>query len=1013
MDTQLLSGLNPAQRAAVTSKATVLQVLAPPGSGKTKTLTCRVANLIANEGLNPQNVICCTFTIKASREMRERLRSLIGSELEAKLVLGTFHSICRRYLVAYGHLIGVPKGFGIADSSDSQSIIKRITKRLKLSIEPKAARGMISSHKAKGKKLEDLPKTPQKKVERQEFITAFHEYEAALATSKLLDYDDLLVRCVDLLRAFPGCVSNVEALLIDEFQDTNVVQFELMKLLANAARRITIVGDPDQSIYGFRAAEIENLRRMKAFYPETVVINLEENYRSASAVLELAQSVIEQDTNRPQKRLKATHCRGTQPVLRKLPNPNEEGLWIASEIKRMATMTGDLLSYSDFAILLRSAYLSLLIERALSGAGIPYRMVGGQRFFDRVEIRIIIDYLRTINHPDNNQALVSIINVPSRKIGETTLAEFMKIGEQRKMSLWAVVQGVLAGDITPEKKLSKPAEQELGRLMVLIKNARQKMESMMPATVPSKLIDVVIKSIDLEDYIKKKYKDDHEDRLENIKELITHASEVLLHPSEEALAQVDGIEQQVSEGGQEVLTQFLANIVLSTDTDNSEEGKDKPRVTISTIHSAKGLEWPVVFIPAVYEGSIPHSRAEDNDEERRLLYVAMTRAQALLTLSFPLTQSRDQGDSVLTQFLPPQIQHHLAEAGPLFSDRIIESIASILRRPKPSQEALVKGLQSLKPNESLSDDVWPTDGSRRPVAMLPSGAQATPEFGKPLAEAVAAARRELYSHNSSSGNSNGRGFNTTMNDVSSFSTSNMTLGGFTTASEHLRTQPPELKRLSSEGLPQSKKPKLSRSASAQGNIAAFFPKPADQTVSATQIVPARKPVQPVEERRPVKKSAIQPMAGQRPVEVPSRQADIPLELASHKLTTGAPFTSKRPPALNKTNKNATSRYANIYGSSSGLSSPPLPPELEVKHLERNGNHCDQGQENRMPARTKESELKPPVSSTPLTNHVLMRPVTTMHSTSMSSIQQRNGNRTYTLGVRRSLHNSGWDARKNK
>ncbi|KAJ9613790.1 ATP-dependent DNA helicase srs2 [Knufia peltigerae] len=1034
MDTQLLSGLNTAQRAAVTSKATVLQVLAPPGSGKTKTLTCRVANLIANEGLNPQNVICCTFTIKASREMRERLRDLIGCELEAKLVLGTFHSICRRYLVAYGHLIGIPKGFGIADSSDSLSIIKRIVKRLKLSIEPKAARGKISSHKAKGKKLEALPKTPQKQVERQEFITVFHEYEAALATSKLLDYDDLLLRCVDLLRAFPGCVSNVEALLIDEFQDTNVVQFELMKQLATAARRVTVVGDPDQSIYGFRAAEIENLRRMKAFYPETVVINLEENYRSSSSLLKLAQDVIEQDTDRPQKRLKATHCNGTPPVLRRLPNPNEEALWIASEIKRMATMTGDLLLYWDFAILLRSAYLSLLIERALSNSGIPYRMVGGQRFFDRVEIRIIIDYLRTISHPDNNQALVSIINVPSRKIGETTLAEFMKIGEQRKISLWAVVQRVLVGDIKAEKT-SKHAEQEIGRLVALIKNARQKMESMMPATVPSKLIDLVIKSLDLEDYIKKKYKDDHEDRLENIKELITHASEVLLQPSEETLAQVDGVEQQVSDGGQEVLAQFLANIVLSTDTDKSEEGNDQPRVTISTIHSAKGLEWPVVFIPAVYEGSIPHSRAEDNDEERRLLYVAMTRAQALLTLSFPLTQSRDQGDSMLTQFLPPQIHHHLAETGPMFSDKVVRDIASILRRATPSQEALVKGLQSLKANESQSDDVWPTDGSRRAVAMFPSGAQTTtPEFGRPLAEAVAMAKRELHSHKSSFGNNS-----------TSFSTSNVTMGGFKTASDHFRTLPPELTRSSSEALlPPSKKPKLSKSTSAQGNIATFFGKPAGQaqTLPVTECVAlTRTSVQPNQERRWPVKSASQ--STRLPAELPidNKPTDIPKEFASHRLNTGNPFAYKRPSTLNKTsnNNNTQSRYANIYGTSSPPPPPPPPPEPEeVKvNLGRNGGPTPQGenqgqeQENRTFVQTKDSRprsLNPKgnitACSTPRTNYIMTRPAGTMHSTTVSSVR-RHGNtgsggrseyansnlKRRTLGVRQGF--GGWDARKHK
>ena len=283
-----LEGLNTVQRAAVTSPSPILQVLAPPGSGKTKTLTARVAYLLAHHGYHPWNVVCCTFTIKASREMRERLRSLIGAHLESKLILGTFHSICRRYLVTYGYLIGIPKDFGIADSSDTLSILKRIIKRLSFSLDPKTARNRISHRKARGLREEELRKSAQKSVENEEFAIIYDEYERALSTSNLLDYDDLLLRCTDLLRAHPQCVSNVEALLIDEFQDTNVVQYELMKLLACKNKRITIVGDPDQSIYGFRSAESENLRRMKAYYPDTVVINLEENYRSSSAVLRLA-----------------------------------------------------------------------------------------------------------------------------------------------------------------------------------------------------------------------------------------------------------------------------------------------------------------------------------------------------------------------------------------------------------------------------------------------------------------------------------------------------------------------------------------------------------------------------------------------------------------------------------------------------------------------------------------------------------------------------------------------------
>ncbi|ETI29017.1 hypothetical protein G647_01470 [Cladophialophora carrionii CBS 160.54] len=1024
---QLLAGLNAAQRAAVTSPASVLQVLAPPGSGKTKTLTCRVAYLLSHHGHNPQNVICCTFTIKAAREMRERLRGLVGDHLESKLVLGTIHSICRRYLVAYGHLIRIPKGFGIADTSDSNSIIKRICKRMNLSIEPKVARARISSHKAKGKALEDLPKSQPKELKDQEFVTVFHEYEAALATSKLLDYDDLLLRCVDLLRAYPACVSNVEALLIDEFQDTNIVQFELMKLLASRKRKITIVGDPDQSIYGFRAAEIENLSRMKTFYPETVVINLEENYRSTSAVLALAQDVIEQDESRPQKRMKATHCHGTRPVLRRLPNPNEEALWIASEIKRTMAMTGGLLLHSDFAILLRSAYLSLLIERALTTAGIPYRMVGGQRFFDRVEIRVIIDYLRTISHPDNNQAFLAIINIPSRKIGETSIAEMVKLGEENRLSLWTVAQKVLVGELKPAKKLSKPAEQELGRLLNLIKTGRQKMNTVSPATtVPSKLIGFLVNSLDYENYLKKKYKDDHEDRIENVKELVTHASEVLLQSAaEEPLASIEGMEQAASNGGEEVLAQFLANIVLSTDVEN-EEGKDKPRVTISTIHSAKGLEWPVVFIPAIYEGSIPHSRAENTDEERRLLYVAMTRAQALLTMTFPILQSRDQGESILTQFLPSELHHRTCRTGPLFDDRVIRDLASILKRPVPSQEDLAKSLQTLDGDDSREDDAWPPDGSRRPTPMLADDGHALPEFGRPLGEVLAAQKQQYRSYSTTAaanrvGGSGSPEIATTMSRAGSFSTSNMSLG-FTTAGYQLKNVW-ERSPASSDPTPPSKKPKLSKSASAQGPIVGFFSKPAMQ---ARRPSPEPAPAPTARDLYPQRKQdqgATQVKQAWQSFESYSFGSSIPQELSSHKLNANNGLRYRPSAPSRDANASSTIRYAGLYSSSP----PPVDDEDKKPHLRRTGDE----NEGISKAPGFKPSLGPPradlETDSRLNNNINInggtrtKPATTMHKTSMASVSaafssaamvgSNPGVGRKTLGVRRTMN--GWNDRRHK
>lgn len=373
----LLTNLNPSQHAAVSSFADTLAILAGPGSGKTHTLTSRTAWLLA-QGLQPWNVIVATFTVKAAREMKERIGKLLGNGLESKLILGTFHSISRRYLARYGHLIGIRKDFGIADSADSLAILKRIVKRNNYTIDPKMARSRISGRKARTGGDGDTSdhKTPQKSVEIQEFESCYAEYEEALERSNLLDYDDLLLRCVDLLRTHPSCVSNVEAVLIDEFQDTNLVQFDLMRLFASHRKRITIVGDPDQSIYGFRAAETKNYKRMIHQYPDTVTIALEENYRSSGAILLTALNVIEQDNSRVAKTLMPTHTVGTSPVLRRLTNAYKEAEWIITEIQRCRGMTGELLDLNDFSILLRSSALSRLIESALGKAGIAYRMVG-------------------------------------------------------------------------------------------------------------------------------------------------------------------------------------------------------------------------------------------------------------------------------------------------------------------------------------------------------------------------------------------------------------------------------------------------------------------------------------------------------------------------------------------------------------------------------------------------------------------------------------------------------------
>lgn len=880
MEVSLLAGLNEAQRAAVTSTVPVLQVLAPPGSGKTKTLTSRVAHLLAHRNLDPHNVICCTFTIKASREMRDRLRGLVGEALESKLIMGTFHSICRRYLAAYGNTIGIPKGFGIADSSDSKSMVKKIIKKGDFKIEPNTARNKISGCKARFRSVEVLrqeqAKLKHQNVNQQELIQVYEQYEAELQRNNLLDYDDLLLRCVDLLRESPLCVANVEAVLVDEFQDTNIVQFELMKLFASARNNVTIVGDPDQSIYGFRSAEIENLKRMRTFYPGTVVINLEENYRSAAALLNLAQEVIEQDKERPDKKLKSTHCHGTLPVLRRVSDPHQEGLWIASEIKRMMATTGGLFGPSDMAVLIRSGFLSLQIEKALSKAKIAYRMVGGMRFFDRAEIRLIIDYMRAVAHPDNNAAFLSIINVPSRKIGETTINALVKLGEDHSLSVWSVVQKIIKGDLTLEKKLSKPAQNDLAKLVRLLKTARDKIEGFYPAAVPGQLISYLVDSLKISEYLLQKYKDDHEDRMENIKELIVHAKEVASSPGDsETLPTIDGVDQQSMDDRQEALDQFLANIVLSSERENHDD--DEPRVTISTIHSAKGLEWPVVFIPAVYEGSIPHSRAEDNDEERRLLYVAITRAKALLNMTYPRYSSREQQSLELTQFLPEDVLRRTAEKAPSFRDDVIRDAAAILQREMPNQEAIAQGLASIGENDSLEDDLWPLDG-RPPLG---------PEQNVLLADPAKTGGQVLggsQAHN--------HGYQTSMANANSFSTANTSMGhstAFTTASQQMRTMNAMATVSTTNGRGDDKpKNPATVSGGPKGSIKSFF-----SSQSQTARLPAAEAARQAWTNRPSMSAPIasqsqpQPQLPAMPAAPARSQSDIPAQLAGHRLG-GAP-----------------------------------------------------------------------------------------------------------------------------
>lgn len=1005
----ILSNLNSSQRAAVSSSAHTLSILAGPGSGKTHTLTARTAYLLKELGLQPWNVIVATFTKKAATEMKERIGKLIGEEMASKLVLGTFHSISNRYLARYGHLINIQKGFGIADSSDSLAIVKRIIKRHKLTIEPPAARNRISSRKAKGGKEVAGKRTHQsaeKALEIQEFETCYTEYEEALKRSNLLDYDDLLLRCVDLLRDFPSCVSNVEAVLIDEFQDTNTVQFDLMRLFAAQQKRVTIVGDPDQSIYGWRSAETKNFKRMLVQYPETITIPLEENYRSSGAILLSALEVIQQDEGRINKPLMPTHVVGTRPVLRKLSSAHNEAQWIITEIKRVVALTGNLMTFEDIAILLRSASLSRHIESALGKTGIPYRMIGGLKFFDRAEVKVILDYLRVINLPDNNDALSRVINIPPRRVGDETVKKLLEEADRAGVTLWKLILDNVQGIKNAKTKLHKQTEQGLSSFVNIILTSRKKMSDP-DGSLPSirDLIDYVMTKISFEDYLERNYSEDCESRLANVQELINQASDftdLMANGDEdnEALPEVEGLSQNSLS---DPLSRFLVNIALASAIDASEaKGSPKLEVTISTIHAAKGLEWPVVFIPGAYQGSIPHSRADDDNEERRLLYVAMTRAKALLYMSYPYKNSQRE-QTTLSPFLSPtSLKSHLDDKGPSFPFSVTQSIAQILRRVAPCVdfEAAAASL------ESLEDDLFVIEEEETEENI----SKWQERDGEPhYTQGQRPPKRQRVELNKADGTAQQTwrpDYSTTMTQSASFSTASATLGsGFVSAGSHLKVLNVQYGNQSSDvagsttaisdfrsnlenkkASSKSFKSRTTQRSEGQGNLMSFFSKPvkaSSQVVKPQHLSVASRSNFPV---RHEKLETFQPAKLRQSHSAPSvSEYGVHPSLGDHRLGSGQLSLPPRQPY-----EDGIKKKAYVF-----LSSSPQGYDALIRDAEEP-----------TPLQLNEPDTNPetlPAAS------IMSQPAKTMHTTSMAKLSAVVPRKT--LGVRRSMN--GWAHRKSQ
>ncbi|KAL7417243.1 P-loop containing nucleoside triphosphate hydrolase protein, partial [Mrakia frigida] len=502
---------------AVTSDPSIpLQILAGPGSGKTRVLTSRIVHIIEHHGILPNEICAVTFTNKSATEMKVRLTASIDPERTSQLILGTFHATCARYLRRYASHIGLPNNFTVQDASDSQKLVKSILssfseqlESLEAKLDAKSCLDMIGKGKSMGKTPMSMER--EAKVERNPVTLMvsriYAEYESRMKATDALDFEDLLLRGAELFRQEPWVLKSIKHIFVDEFQDTNVTQYGLLKLFAKSSGCVTIVGDPDQSIYGWRSADIENLSHMAKDFPKTKVILLEDNFRSTGAILAASYAIISQDQTRHAKGLIPFHGSGSPVVLKRCATEETEASFLASEIKRLKICTG--LEWSDFSVLLRYGALSRPIEQAFQRAGIPNRMAAGHKFFDRVEIKTVLGYLQLADNPNFSPAFARVVNVPKRGIGEKTLDNIISSAQAANVS---PIKLSRRGKCTV--KISTAARSSLDQFLKVVDKLKKLADE---GKTVGELIEVLLKEVDFE----KHWKDDKwEDRLENIMELV-------------------------------------------------------------------------------------------------------------------------------------------------------------------------------------------------------------------------------------------------------------------------------------------------------------------------------------------------------------------------------------------------------------------------------------------------------------------------------------------------------------
>jgi DNA helicase-2/ATP-dependent DNA helicase PcrA len=644
----ILDRLNPEQRIAAEHFEGPLLVLAGAGSGKTRVLTSRIANLIEEHGVAPESILALTFTNKAAGEMRERIHKLLGRD-PGGMWSGTFHAIGARILRQNATRLGWSPSFAIYDADDSERVIKRVLKdELQLDLKrwtPRAVKGAISAAKNEltgVQEYQEQAADPFARVVAQ----VYERYQRILRDANAFDFDDLLVKPVELLRAFPGVLQRYQErfhfILVDEYQDTNRAQYVFLRAISGEQANLFVVGDDDQSIYGWRGADIRNILDFEKDFPAASLVRLEENYRSTQRILSAANRVIAENVRRKGKTLRTARDEGELLTLVEVSDEADESEWIALEIRsrlaREAARTA-----RDFVILYRTNAQSRALEEALRREGLPYRIVGGQRFYERREVKDALAYLRLIAGPRDDEAFLRIVNVPRRGIGDASIARLAEWSREQGVPLLAA-----AAQAAEIPTLRGGATRALPEMAALI----QKLAALADGSIAlDELLRMAVQESGLMESLHEEGAEG-EERIENVEELIAGAAE-LQHRIDEGDPE---ILQDIEEAGLvRPIDLFLTRVALVTDADQRDP--EAEAVSLMTLHNAKGLEYPFVFLAGMEDGLFPLSRVFDEpeqlEEERRLFYVGITRAQEKLYLTYARRRRRGREwmDSLPSSFL--------------------------------------------------------------------------------------------------------------------------------------------------------------------------------------------------------------------------------------------------------------------------------------------------------------------------------------------------------------------------